>query len=386
MTGPMVGIVGAGQLARMTAQAAPRLGVETTVLAVDAHEPACGAATSVEIGDPSDPQALARLAKSCDVITFDHERVDPAAVELLERDGHLVRPGADVLRFADKAQQRRRLAAAGFPVPPFIVATSPEEVATFAESHGWPVVVKAATGGYDGRGVFVVADAAAARAIAAGLAGVAMVVEPLLDIEREVAVVVARRPSGDSIAYPLIDTIQVDGICVETVTPAAVPLCQATDAIALALRIADVVGAAGILAVEMFITGEGILINELAPRPHNSGHWTIEGAVTSQFENHLRGVLDWPLGEPSLTANAVAMANVLGTQDERAVVDGLHGALTVRGAHVHLYGKAHRPGRKLGHVTALGGDRNLALARARAAAAALHGDPIVSTPKEHCND
>ncbi len=380
MTAPTVGIIGGGQLARMTAQAAISLAVDTHVLALDERDPACSVATSVTLGDPNDLEVLLRFAQRCDVVTLDHERVELGALLALESAGHVVRPGAAALRYADKAHQRAALGAMGFRVPPFRVVTAAWEIDAFAADHRWPLVVKAARGGYDGRGVHVVASSEDAAIVAAALGGRHAVVEPLLEIEREIAVVVARRASGEEmVAYPVVETVQRDGICVETLAPARVDEATAVAATDVARRIAVSVDAVGILAVELFVTAEGIQVNELAPRPHNSAHWTIEGAATSQFENHLRAVLDWPLGGTRLTAAAVAMANVLGTAAGNDPTAELPRALEVPGASIHLYAKEARVGRKVGHVTALADDGEMALARARAAAGALTGAQEVAT-------
>lgn len=379
MTAPTVGIIGSGQLARMTAQAAISLAVDTKVLAIDRTDPSCSAASTVELGDPNDLDVMTRFSSGCDVVTFDHERVDPSLIAMLEARGHNVQPTSEALRFADKAHQRSVLSAMGFPVPAFGLVSTLEEIDSFATEHAWPLVIKSAVGGYDGKGVFVVQDLAHARHELPALGRLRAVVEPMLDIETEVAVLVVRRPSGDALAYPLVETVQVGAICVETVAPAAIDPKRASEAATLALAIAEAVGATGMLAVELFITGQGIVVNELAPRPHNSGHWTIEGASTSQFENHLRGILDWPLGVTSLTAPAVATVNVLGGMSHTDPSGRLPAALAVEGAHIHLYGKAHRPGRKLGHVTATGPTRAGALDRARRAAFALTHEPSPTT-------
>lgn len=362
---PVVGIVGGGQLARMTAQAAVSLAVDLRVLAAPGEESAARWITHAGA-----PGTLGQdgFLDGVDVLTFDHELVDPEAVEAAERRGVVVRPGAGTLRFADKAHQRTRLAAAGVPVPPFAVVTSSSETTAFAAEHGgWPVVLKAARGGYDGRGVAVVADAAAAAAFAGSRP---VVVEPLLLLERELAVLVARRPGGDAVVYPPVETVQVDGICHELLAPAPVGAELTGQAAALALRVAHLTGAVGVLAVELFVVGGRLLVNEIAPRPHNSGHHTIEHSATSQFENHLRAVLDWPLGDPAPRTPAAVMVNVLGRGD----ADPRHRLPRALGrgpASVHLYAKRPRAGRKLGHVTALGDDLEEVRARARWVAAAL---------------
>jgi len=363
-------MVGAGQLARMTHQAAIALGVELTVLA-DGDAPAAAAGARRLAGAPDDLAALRALAEGSDVVTFDHERIPPAHLEALERGGHVLRPAPAAKALAqDKLHARRTLRDLGTPVPRFAPAGTPEDVERFAAVAGWPVVVKARRGGYDGRGVHVVAAAAEAPAALAACADDA-VVEEHVAILTELAVLVARRPGGEAVAYPAAETVQVDGMCREMVAPARVPEPVAAQAAELALRLAERADVTGLMAVELFaVDGGALLVNELALRPHNAGHWTMEGAATSQFEQHLRAILDWPLGATALRAPAVATVNVIG-RGERDVAAGLPAALAVPGAHVHLYGKAPRAGRKLGHVTATGPDAAAALATAREGAARL---------------
>jgi 5-(carboxyamino)imidazole ribonucleotide synthase len=367
-------MVGAGQLARMTHQAAIGLGVELTVLAADPHDPAVAAGARHRVGAPDDRDALAALAGDADVVTFDHEHVPLDALAELARAGHAVRPAPPAKALAqDKLHARRVLRDLGFPVPAFLPASTAGEVAAFAGDAGWPVVVKAQRGGYDGRGVHVVGDEAeAARALTA--TGGATVVEEHVAIATELAVLVARRPSGEAVAYPVVETVQDDGMLRELLAPAPVAAATAAEATALALRLVEAVDATGLVALELFVTAGGaLLVNELALRPHNSGHWTIEGAETSQFEQHLRAVLDWPLGATTLRAPAVATVNVVGRGDADPA-DRLPAALAVPGAHVHLCGKAPRDGRKLGHVTALGPDAATARGLAREAAARLEDE------------
>ena len=370
-----VGVVGAGQLARMTYQAGIPLGLTVRLLAAGPEESAALVGQDVTIGSPTSRQDLTAFAAGCDVITFDHELVDAGHLAALEAEGHAVHPTADVVALVqDKRRQRADLSRMGFPVPAYRFVDDTAGVVDFAAAAGWPVVIKAARGGYDGRGVGVVQDAAAAGSVVAETAarGVPLLVEAWVPIEREVAVLVARRPSGESVVYPMVETVQRDGICHEILAPAGVPESLAAEGQALGAAIAEACGATGILAVELFVAGGRLLINELAARPHNSGHSSIEGNVTSQFENHLRAVLDWPLGDPAAAAPAVATVNVLG----RSSVDPatyLPAALAVPGVHVHLYGKPARPGRKLGHVTATGPDAADALVRARRGAEILVG-------------
>jgi 5-(carboxyamino)imidazole ribonucleotide synthase len=367
-----VGIVGAGQLARMAQQAAIGLGIDLRVLADAPDDSAAQVVPGTLVGDYRALDDLRRFAKSVDVLTFDHELPEPAHLDALAAEGAVLRPGPATKRFAqDKAYQRAALAALGFPVPPFAVVSTVAEVTGFAAEHGWPVVLKAPRGGYDGRGVWFVEDAGQARDAVAAAAGGALVAEAFVPLVREVAVLVARRPSGDEVAWPVIETVQIDGILRELVVPAPLGQARLDAARDLGLRIAAAIDLSGVMAVELFDTGDALLVNELACRPHNSGHWTIEGSSTSQFANHLRAVLDWPLGVADALAPAVVTVNVLGRADGSDPAGGLTDALAVPGVGVHLYGKSARPGRKLGHVTALGDDVGDVRERAHAAAACL---------------
>ena len=380
-----VGMVGAGQLARMTAEASSALGITFVVLAEHPDDAAVAVSAEVVFGSPTTAGRLGQLASACDVVTFDHELVDLDLVARIEAEGHPVRPSSKALRFAvDKAEMRARFAAAGIPVPAHTtVGTGAPEtragaIGAFAEDHGWPVVVKAARGGYDGRGVWPVRDPGEALEVCRTATDTVLVVEEMVPLDAELAVLVARRPAGEVVTWPAVETAQVDGVCREVLVPGRLatdlaPL--AAEAELLARRVAEVVGSVGVLAVELFASAGRLLVNEVATRPHNTGHWTIEGATTSQFENHLRAVLDLPLGDPTPVAAHVASVNVFGAEDGRPPGDGLAAALDVLGAHVHLYGKAARPGRKLGHVTVCGDDASDVRARAWEAAQAL-GTPV----------
>jgi 5-(carboxyamino)imidazole ribonucleotide synthase len=368
---PVVGMVGGGQLARMTHQAATALGQSLRVLAVAADDGAALVAAGTVIGQHTDLDALRGFAKGCDVVTFDHEHVPGTHLRTLAAEGVTLRPGPDALIHAqDKRVMRERLTALGVPGPAWSPVTSEEDVARFATAHGPNLIVKATTGGYDGRGVWMLDDPAEVAPLLAQ--GLALLVEERVRLRRELAAVVARSPWGQVAAYPIVETVQRDGICVEVLAPApGLDPDRAVQAQELAIRVATELDVVGVLAVELFETTSGeMLVNELAMRPHNSGHWTVEGARTSQFEQHLRAVLDYPLGETALTAPVVCMANVLGGPAGGMGIDErLHHLLAADpGARVHLYGKQPRPGRKLGHVTVLGDD--LAEVRARAAAAA----------------
>ncbi|WP_433870028.1 5-(carboxyamino)imidazole ribonucleotide synthase [Saccharopolyspora sp. CA-218241] len=371
---PVVGMVGGGQLARMTHQAAIPLGQSLKVLATSEDDSAALVASDVELGHHTDLDALTKFAQGCDVLTFDHEHVPGEHLRALAAAGVSVQPGPDALLHAqDKLVMRRALAGLGLPVPPFAEICSVDDVLAFGAEHGWPCVLKTARGGYDGRGVWLLDGPEQARETVAELlaGGAVLLAEQRVALRRELAALVARSPFGQGAVWPLVETVQQDGICVQVLAPApdASPelVEQAQD---LALTVAESLGVTGVLAVELFETDDGLVVNELAMRPHNSGHWTIEGARTSQFEQHLRAVLDYPLGSTDLTAPAVVMANLLGAPEEPAMgVDERLHHLFARYPHakVHLYGKSERSGRKLGHVTLLGDDLDEVREQARLA-------------------
>jgi 5-(carboxyamino)imidazole ribonucleotide synthase len=376
-----VGVVGAGQLARMMAEAGSALGLSVAVLAERPDDAACAVASEVLLGSPLVEAELRALADQVDVVTFDHEQVDLAIISTLLGDGIVVRPGLQTLEMAvDKAHMRAVLVEAGIPVPAHIVlemdggaARAGEidrAIAHFAEEHKWPVVLKTARGGYDGKGVWVVHNGAEAASVLAPLSG-RVLVEELVPFEAELAVMVARSPSGEIATWPATETAQVDGVCREVLVPGRLPPEVVARADAVGRQIAEIAGAVGVLAVELFWSGGVLMVNEIAARPHNSGHWTIEGAVTSQFENHLRAVLNLPLGSTALQHAQVANVNVFGGPEGGDPVALLPLGLSVEGAHVHLYGKEVRPGRKLGHVTVCGNDADVVRQQAWRAALAL---------------
>ena len=364
----------------MAAEAASALGLSMAVLAEKPDDAACATAAEVLLGSPLVEEHLRALAARVGVVTFDHEQVDLAVLGALDADGVVIRPGLRTLEMAvDKSRMRAVLADAGIPVPAHLIvpagprgAASPaaDEIAQFAAAHGWPLVLKAARGGYDGKGVWPVGDMAEAASVVAPLTGT-LLVEEMVALDAELAVMVARRPSGEAVTWPATETAQVGGVCREVLVPGRLSPEMLDRARAMGERVAEIVDAVGVLAVELFWSGGVLMVNEIAARPHNSGHWTIEGAVTSQFENHLRAVLDLPLGPATPQHAQVASVNVFGGpagQDPRAL---LGRGLAVPGAHVHLYGKEARPGRKLGHVTVCGDDAADVRERAWGAALAL---------------
>jgi 5-(carboxyamino)imidazole ribonucleotide synthase len=345
-------MVGAGQLARMTGQAAISLGIGFRVLAGSAADSAAQVCAGVQVGDYTSRDDLLAFASGCDVVTFDHEHVPAGHLAALEKVV-AVRPGAGALRYAqDKLAMRERLAGLGVPCPRYAPVSSLAEVAAFAADSGWPVVLKAISGGYDGRGVWVCETPDEAAEVLAH--PVAVFAEQHIDFDRELAVLVARSPHGQAAVYPVVQTVQRDGICHEVLAPAPwLEDRRAREAQQLGLGLAAELDVTGLLAVELFDTGR-LLVNELAMRPHNSGHWTIEGAVTSQFEQHLRAVLDLPLGTPRAVAPQAVMANVFGGSDPGVYARYLHVMAADPDVKIHLYGKQVRPGRKIGHVTVLG--------------------------------
>lgn len=379
MSSQIVGVIGGGQLARMMIPPAIELGIEIRVLEEAEGMSADLAASGV--GDYRDLDTVLAFAETVDVVTFDHEHVPQAILHELVSRGIPVHPGPDALQYAqDKLQMRAKLSELGLPVPDWAAVESADELGAFLAGHGGRAVVKTARGGYDGKGVRVVSDATGADdwflALAEDGRGGALLVEELVSFRRELAQLVARRPSGEIAAWPVVETVQRDGVCAEVLAPAPGSTGRVAEAAAeIAQRVAEGLGVTGVLAVELFETTDGrVLVNELAMRPHNSGHWSIEGAVTSQFEQHLRAVLDLPLGSTEARADWSVMVNILGGPSEGTLQDRYPAALAAHPeVKFHGYGKAPRPGRKVGHVTAGGDDLDDVVHRARAAAAFFEG-------------
>ncbi|MBO0802552.1 MAG: 5-(carboxyamino)imidazole ribonucleotide synthase [Nocardiopsaceae bacterium] len=396
---PIVGMVGGGQLARMTAQAAIGLGASFRVLAGSASESAALVTSDVAVGSHLSLADVSSFASGCDVVTFDHEHVPGEVLASVESSGVLVRPGSAALRFTqDKLAMREKLSSLGVPCPRFAGVSCLADVEAFAESVGglaggsagepgggsaggsWPVVLKAVSGGYDGKGVWVASSSREAASIvdAATSRGLSLLAEEFVPFRRELAALAARSPSKQGAVYPVVETVQVEGVCREVIAPApglAAPVAESAQS--LALTIASALDVVGLLAVELFETPSGsLLVNELAMRPHNSGHWTMDGARTSQFEQHLRAVLDLPLGSPAPVAAGgfTVMANILGGTDPDVYDRYVHVMAADPALKVHFYGKEIRPGRKVGHVNLAGG-RGEAVAplrdRARRAASYL---------------
>lgn len=356
-------MIGGGQLARMTHQAAIALGQTLRVLSGTADEPAAQVSPDVVLGSHTDLDALRRAAVGSHALTFDHEHVPTEHLDVLVAEGVNVQPPPTALIYAqDKLAMRRKLAELGAPVPAYAEVTWAEDVVKFGAEHGWPVVIKAVRGGYDGRGVWITDDSDEAERIVTQQLdkGVSLIVEEKVEMRRELSAMVARSPFGQGATWPVVETVQRHGQCAVVLAPApALPDSVAEAAEELALRIASELGVVGAMAVELFETIDGTLVvNELAMRPHNSGHWTMDGARTSQFEQHLRAVLDYPLGDTAPLAPITVMANVLGapTAPEMSMDERVHHLFArMPDAKIHLYGKGEREDRKIGHVNIVGG-------------------------------
>jgi 5-(carboxyamino)imidazole ribonucleotide synthase len=373
----VVGVIGGGQLARMMDEAATALGLRLRLLAEGPETSAATVVHDVTVGDYTDPAVVKAFAAGCDVITFDHEHVPTGLLHELEESGIAVRPGPEALVHAqDKVVMRDRLSAFGAPCPTYRVVPDAAALIAFGDEIGWPVIAKTSRGGYDGKGVWRLDGPSEADRPFQGVAdGVAMIAEEFVDFRRELSALVARSPSGQAVAYPVSESVQRNGICVETTTPAPDLDDERTVEIQrLALSIAHELRVVGILAVELMERPDGgVVVNELAMRPHNTGHWSIDGAHTSQFENHLRAVVDLPLGDPAAREPVTVMVNVLGGSVADLSSALLHCFARDRRLRVQLYGKEVRPGRKVGHVTAYGRDLADVRQRARHAAGYLMG-------------
>ena len=372
---PRIGVIGGGQLARMMTAPAINLGLEIKVLAEAAGSSAKMATT--QIGDYNLLEVVREFASTVDVITFDHEHVPIKVLEALEAEGVNVQPPSKALAFAqNKLHMRQKLGALGLPMPAWAEIKDASSLDDFIAANGGVAILKTPIGGYDGKGVRVVRSAADASDWLDNLAdfGGSLLAEEKVDFVRELAQLSARRPSGEFVAWPLVETIQENGVCSVVLAPAP----NAPDEIlaktkAIAEQVAQGLGVTGVLAVEMFEARDGrIVINELAMRPHNSGHFSIEGSVTSQFEQHLRAVLDLPLGSTAPRAAHSVMVNLLGVDDKNDFVQAYAKALVAHPeAKIHTYGKGPRAGRKMGHVTVVADSVEHALAEARGAAAVL---------------
>ncbi len=371
-----LGIIGGGQLAKMLAQSALQFGCEVIVLERNEHSPAACLASETVIGDWDNPDCLLKLGALVDVVTLENEFVDADSLAALEEFGHRLFPtSATVRTVQDKLLQKQALAAAGLPVPRFVATPDKAAVAAAAKDFRWPILLKKRRNGYDGKGNYTVRGEAELNIAWAQLGGDtnALYAEEFCSFTLEVAVMIARGRNGTVVEYPVVETVQRDHVCQAVMAPASVSAEVAARASEIARKAVQAVGHVGVMGVEMFLAKDGnILINELAPRVHNSGHYTIEACECSQFENHVRAVMGWPLGSPAMRSPAAVMVNLLGAAKGAGAPRGLADALSVSGAHLHIYGKSiSSPGRKMGHVTALGESVNAAIQTAQRAAGLL---------------
>jgi len=372
-----VGVIGGGQLARMMTPPAINLGIELKVLAEAENSSAVMATTMV--GDYTQFEVVASFAKTVDVITFDHEHVPLEVLRRLEEAGVSVQPPSRALAFAqNKLEMRARLSALGLPMPIWAAISSVAELQEFLNDNGGVCILKTPIGGYDGKGVRVIKSVEDAadwlEPAMLGSVGGSLLAEEKVNFSRELAQLSARTPSGEFATWPLVQTVQANGVCSEVMSPAPGADQDTLERAAeIARGVAEGLGVTGVLAVELFETPNGrLLINELAMRPHNSGHFSIEGSITSQFEQHLRAVLDLPLGSTAPTQSHSVMVNLLGVDDKHDFVSSYEQVLAQHpSANVHTYGKAPRAGRKMGHVTVVGQNSADVLAEARATAQAL---------------
>ena len=371
-----VGVIGGGQLARMMQPAAIALGINLAVFAESEGSSAHGAVTKV--GDYTDLAQLREFAKDVDVITFDHEHVPTELLRQLEAEGVKVRPGpAALIHAQNKLVMRKKLAELGLPQPNWAEITSPQELEQFIGIHGPKIVVKTPIGGYDGKGVRVVSSAAEVSDWLENLEsfGGSLLAEQKVDFLSEAAQLIARRPSGEAKTWPLVQTIQSGGVCSEVIAPYP-SLSLSEPAADIAHSIANGLGVTGVMAVEMFVLADGsLLVNELAMRPHNSGHFSIEGSNTSQFEQHLRAVLDLPLGDTGMRGGFAVMVNLLGVNDKNSFYEHYPTAMArYPSVSFHLYQKTARLGRKMGHLTVLGSNHEELLETGRKARSLIYGE------------
>ncbi len=358
---PTLGILGGGQLARMTAYAAFRLGMRVYIMEKFPGSPAGEIAHKEVVGKPEDHDLLVRFASGCNVVTLESEFIDERHLLKIERSGNVLYPTAtSVAHIQDKLVQKRTLEEAGIPVTPFAAVDSVDEARAFGEQHCYPFVLKSRRGGYDGYGNATIESSSAIEtgweAIAGGRSDSELYAEAFVSFDRELAVMVVRSVSGALERYPVVETVQRNHICHLVMAPARVSDDARDRVVDCARRAVEAIEGVGVFGIEFFLCSDGtVLLNEMAPRPHNSGHYTIEGCVTSQFENHIRAIMDWPLGSTALRAPAVSMANILGDAEAPGVVSDYARVLSDPRAHLHIYGKADsRVGRKMGHVTVLG--------------------------------
>lgn len=378
---PRLGIIGGGQLAKMTAAAALRLGCDVAVLERNAQSPAGNMAAHLLVGDWDDPQTLLQLAAAVDVVTLENEFVSAEALAAIEGAGVVLHPSSQTMRLIqDKMLQKQFCDETGIATARWRSVQTPQDVTQAGETFGWPLLLKARRNAYDGKGNVTIADPSQVETAWATIdRNGGLYVEEFCKFERELAVIVTRGRDGATAVYPVVESIQRSHVCHGVKAPADIPPATAQRATDLSRQLVQAISGVGSFGVEMFLLPDGrVLMNEIAPRVHNSGHYTVEACICSQFENHVRAVMGWPLGAPVMIGPACAMVNLLGRRSGSGVPRGLHRALMVPGASVHLYGKLTcQPGRKMGHVTALGATLEEAMATAMSAASLIDfGDSV----------
>ena len=370
-----IGIIGGGQLGKMMILDGRRLDTQFAILDPTEHCPAHSIADTHIVADFDDVEAIIRMAQDVDVVTYEFEHISVEALRRLEAAGHKVYPSAETLsRIQNKLTQKQWLAKHGIAVPDFMPVNGPEDIRHAAEVYSWPLMLKTCTGGYDGKGNAVIAGEdeveEAYRALGAG--SLPLMAERMIDFEKEVSILACRSENGEMAVFPVAENVHKNSILDETTVPAAISEASAGEAMEVARACLQAFDACGMLCIELFVTREGhILVNELAPRPHNSGHYTIEGCYTSQYENHVRAILGYPLGNPDLI-RPTAMKNIIGDRNGLAEVRGLMEAYRFPNVKVHIYGKEQvKKGRKMGHITATGATLEEALEAVRGAHAVL---------------
>jgi 5-(carboxyamino)imidazole ribonucleotide synthase len=352
-----IGIIGGGQLGKMMIEEASKLSFHFTVLDPTPDCPAHSISDRHIVADFNDEDAIRQLANECDVVTYEFEHINAKVLNALESEGHKIYPTARSLTIIqNKYTQKQLLREDGLPVPDFMKIDSVDDMYKAGEVFSYPYMLKACTGGYDGKGNALVKDSSCVPDAYESLGGgkVSLMAEKLVDFVMETSVLACRGVNGDIAVYPVGDNRHINSILHETIVPADITPLAADKAMEVAKRVMEVFDGIGMFCVEMFITGDmEVLVNEVAPRPHNSGHYTIEGCVTSQFENHIRAITGLPLGDTSLISPTV-MVNLLGEdgKEGNAYVRGLYEALSLKGVSVHIYGKSTtKARRKMGHIT-----------------------------------
>jgi len=370
-----IGIIGGGQLGKMMILDGKRLDTVFVILDPVKNCPAHSIADEHIVAEFNDVEAIKRLAKKVDVVTYEFEHISLTALRQLEQDGHIVYPSSETLsHIQDKYEQKKWLKQHQLPVPDFISIENLRALELAEESFGYPMILKTCTGGYDGKGNAVIQSKSGMKAAyeALGAGKLPLMLEEYVEFTKEISVLACRSANGETTVFPIAENAHVNSILDETIVPAAIDELTKAEALEVAGQCLKAFHAYGMLCIELFVTKDGhVLINELAPRPHNSGHYTIEGCYTSQYEQHIRAILGYPLGNTDLI-RPCAMKNIIGARSAKAEVRGLLTAYSYPNVKIHIYGKEQvSPGRKMGHLTATGDTREEALKEVRAAHQAI---------------